>query len=128
MSVSLDNEGCCKQMRLAARWQDIHSIVEQQATLSPSATAFALHRLGCLFVYLSWQRRAGERSVPILIRPWNEPDGFAPTCNSHCTEATALVLPHSAIAHDWHDVMYRHACTRKYGSTCVLTWLCVHRA
>lgn len=72
MSASLDNEGYCKQMRLAARWQDIHSIVEQQAALSPSATAFALHHLGCLFVYLSWQRRAGECSFSMTICTWND--------------------------------------------------------
>ena len=67
MSFSLDNEGHCKQMRLAARWQDIHSIVGHEVALSPSATAFALHRLGCLFVYLSWQRRTGVKSAAMLI-------------------------------------------------------------
>ncbi len=73
MSVNLDSEGHCKQMRLAARWQDIHSIVGKQAALSPSATAFALHRLGCLFVYLSWQRRAGDLSAPLATCIWGNP-------------------------------------------------------
>ena len=73
VSVNLDSEGHCKQMRLAARWQDIHSIVGKQAALSPSATAFALHRLGCLFVYLSWQRRAGDLSAPLATCIWGNP-------------------------------------------------------
>ena len=66
VTVSLDNEGHCKKIRLAARWQDVYSIVGQEAALSPATTAFALHRLGCLFVYMSWQRRAGEYPTPML--------------------------------------------------------------
>ena len=66
VTISLDNEGHCKKIRLAARWQDVYSIVGQEASLSPATTAFALHRLGCLFVYMSWQRRAGECSTPML--------------------------------------------------------------
>jgi len=66
VTISLDNEGHCKKIRLAARWQDVYSIVGQEAALSPATTAFALHRLGCLFVYMSWQRRAGECSTPML--------------------------------------------------------------
>ena len=59
LSASLDGEGQCRKIRLAARWQDVHSAVSNEVSLSPATAAFALHRLGCLFVYMSWQRRAG---------------------------------------------------------------------
>ena len=65
LSASLDGEGQCRQIRLAARWQDVHSAVSNEVSLSPATAAFALHRLGCLFVYMSWQRRAGE---PLSLR------------------------------------------------------------
>lgn len=49
-----------RQLRLAARWQDVQRYVSEQAGLSPGAIAYALYRLGCLFTYMSWQRRAGQ--------------------------------------------------------------------
>lgn len=49
-----------KQLRLAARWQDVEKFVSGQAELSPGAIAYALYRLGCLFTYMSWQRREGQ--------------------------------------------------------------------
>ena len=67
VSVNLDNEGHCRQIRLAARWQDVYSIVGAEAALSPATTAFALHRLGCLFVYMSWQRRTGELIGHVIL-------------------------------------------------------------
>ena len=67
LSASLDGEGQCRQIRLAARWQDVHSAVSNEVSLSPATAAFALHRLGCLFVYMSWQRRAGEPFIAYVL-------------------------------------------------------------
>ena len=48
------------RIKLSAQWSDVASIVTELGDrLQPNNIAYALFRLGCLFCFLSSQRRAG---------------------------------------------------------------------
>lgn len=48
------------RIKLSAQWGDVAKVVtEMGERLQPSNIAYALYRLGCLFCYLSSQRKAG---------------------------------------------------------------------
>ena len=48
------------RIKLSAQWSDVAKVVtEMGERLHPSNVAYALYRLGCLFCFLSSQRKAG---------------------------------------------------------------------
>lgn len=52
------------RIKLSAQWSDVANIVKELGDrLQPSNIAYALFRLGCLFCFLSSQRRAGTNLV-----------------------------------------------------------------
>lgn len=55
------------RIKLSAQWGDVAKVVaEMGERLQPSNIAYALYRLGCLFTFLSSQRKTGLRSRPHL--------------------------------------------------------------
>ena len=53
------------RIKLSAQWGDVAKVVaEMGERLQPSNIAYALYRLGCLFTFLSSQRKTGLRSRP----------------------------------------------------------------
>lgn len=55
-SAGTDNN---RKIRLAATWQDVQAAIQEQQSISGGTAAYALYRLGCLYSFMTWQRRAG---------------------------------------------------------------------
>ena len=52
------------RIKLSAQWSDVAKVVtEMGERLHPSNIAYALYRLGCMFCFLSSQRKAGTAQV-----------------------------------------------------------------
>ena len=55
------------------KWTDVARVVEDvgEGALSPSNVAYALCRLGCLYSFMSMQRRAGNARLPCLLHQFS---------------------------------------------------------
>ena len=54
------------RIKLSAQWGDVAKVVaEMGERLQPSNIAYALYRLGCLFSFMSSQRKTGCARDPI---------------------------------------------------------------
>ncbi|BDA42855.1 hypothetical protein COCOBI_03-7480 [Coccomyxa sp. Obi] len=64
-SAGADNN---RRIRLAATWQDVQAAVQDQQNMSAGTAAFALYRLGCLYSFMTWQRRAALEQSGLIER------------------------------------------------------------
>ncbi|CAL8467505.1 g7043 [Coccomyxa elongata] len=64
-SAGTDNN---RRIRLAATWQDVQAAIQEQQSISAGTAAYALYRLGCLYSFMTWQRRAALEQSGLIER------------------------------------------------------------